>query len=538
MLKNRIIIYKGTITIKGEFHSGSGKENVTDHPLIRNTSGDVILRGESFAGLIRQELVRQFKFQCQDYKNPEQQSKEGCNCDVCSFMGHSLIPNNKEQNNIYHASRLKVKGGKFLNAVSRIRHGVAIERCFQVAAPHKKHDKEALLDNAKVPFELELENPKDTEINAIEQILLEMKSGLLSLGGKKSAGFGNYEIIYEKYEFNLAKLEEVKKYLLRKFEKIQPLQDTFSNFKTDFLWETEKSKSSMPVISNSNKKMLNRYNGWRLSVPFNIWFPELFLINDPLEASLLGSDNVSVVDGDGKPWLPPSSIRGTFRSRAEQILRTLNEKSACDSSQDKNNNSLLFSCSAGIKKNIQKTDSNNQPSYKDLERDNYVCLGCQLFGSTFMASPIRFLSGTYKPGENHSSILTHFLAVCRFSGGGKDGAKFDALPLYDVHFQNCKIIIENFQPWQIGVIALTLKDFFQWDIKMGSSTRKGFGQVKYEFADNKEIILSTPENIYKTTKHDLCKDTGELENIKNWLQNCVGEFRTCVKNFKGVTYGN
>ena len=133
------VIYKGTLTLVSEFNSGSPEEfQVSDHPLVRTTDGQVLLRGESLAGVLRQELVRLCGLTCQDFINPGTQTR--CDCAVCRLMGHSRIPDNLTPNEelTYHASRLKVTGGVFQHSAARIRHGVAISRPFQVAAEHQK----------------------------------------------------------------------------------------------------------------------------------------------------------------------------------------------------------------------------------------------------------------------------------------------------------------------------------------------------------------------------------------------------------------
>jgi CRISPR/Cas system CSM-associated protein Csm3 (group 7 of RAMP superfamily) len=396
---------------------------------------------------------------------------------------------------------------------------VAIDRRFQVSSEHKKYDLEALLDGAKVPFEFEVEDPTKEEIYALECIFLEMEKKLLFLGGKKSAGFGNYTVEIDKYEFDLATPQGVLSYLLGEFKK--PAKSSLS------------VSTLEPAQLKTEKKDKNHL---RLSVPFDLWFPELFLVNDPLEASLIGSDHVSVVDASGRPWLPPSTIRGVFRTRAEQIIRTLNNRGACDPSYDKDDKSFkpLLSCSKGIQDVKNKKGEDKWPSHTLIESDDFMCLACQLFGNTFMAGRIRFVSGKYCEANGHQNVLNHFLAVCRFSGGGKEGAKFDACALYDVLFKDCRIIIEDFQDWQVGLTALVLKDFFQGDIRMGFGTRKGFGQVMCNFENESQVVFTEPGHVYETTIGNI--RNGMFADVKSRLEQCVSAFRNKAKTFGGVTY--
>jgi len=178
------------------------------------------------------------------------------------------------------------------------------------------------------------------------------------------------------------------------------------------------------------------------------------------------------------------------------------------------------------------------PTVADLEKPDFVCLGCQLFGSTFNATRLRLQTGKYQKVTDHNEVLHHFLAIDRFTGRGKKGAKFDAYPLYNVAFTDCQLIIEDFQPWQIGLLALVFKDLWQADLRMGFGTRKGFGQVVGFFDEEKEILLSTPDQLYRCRLKNMLVDRDLGNHLKAWLNEAVKEFRKRVTEFPGVTYAD
>ena len=524
----KIVLYKGKLNLTSEFHSTSIQENdVTDHPLVRDTEGRFLLRGESLAGMMRREFVRYFGYQCQDYKDPDAPAKsKSCNCDVCKMMGHSRIPESLKAGDEldYHSSRTKIVGGIFKNGRSRIRHGVAIDRKFSVAAGHKKFDVEVLSEGAVCEFTVEIEAPTDEEIKAVERLFSEIDLGFLALGGKKGAGFGRVGISYKKHVFDLHTKEGIKAYLLREFSEDTPVSRNVITDCPSFI-------TCMKPIREGRC-----YRGYRIIFPFDLWFPELFLVNDPLEAALLGSDHVSVVDGNGNPQLPSTTIRGVIRSRCEMILRTIKEGSACDPSSDKKSD-YLKSCSSSIE-DIKAGKPDNRPSWRKLEAPNFLCLACQLFGCGHFGGRISFQTGVYDNNHGHDPVLTHFLAIDRFKGGGKDGAKFDAWPLYDVLFKGCRLIIEDFETWHIGIIALALKDLFQGDMRIGFGTRKGFGQVVGKINPDDEIILSMPDHICSCRLSELTEDSGiPLEPLRNVLENAVSSVRKKTAGFGGARYG-
>ncbi|OQY97698.1 MAG: hypothetical protein B6D35_14365 [Candidatus Brocadia sp. UTAMX2] len=522
-----IVIYRGKLELASEFNSGALQgSDVTDNPVIRDMDGCAILRGESLSGLIRQELIRLAGYGCRDFTHPG--TIVPCSCAVCSLMGHSRIPPDSADTGSlqYYSSRLKVSGGRFHNEAARIRHGVAIDRKFAVAAAHKKFDFEALMPGAAAFFFIEIENPSEDETSLIERLFTGMKYGFLSLGGKKGAGLGAF-ILKEckKRSFDMGARDGVVAYLSKDFQEASEVHMPAPDDQREHFIEA--------VCAESEKRF---FHDFRLIIPFDLWFPGLVLFHDPLEASLAGSDHASIRDKEGNPFLPPSTIRGVLRSRAEQILRTLNPASACDSAHD------AFSCAAKLearKKKEEQKGIDYEPPWEKLEDGTLLCMGCLLFGSAFLGSRLLFQTGAYNRDKSHDEVLQHFVAIDRFTGGAKEGAKYDALPLYNVLFSDCKIIIKDFSLWQIGLLALVMKDVMQSDIRMGFGTRKGYGQAVGIFQRDKTVLLSTSKTICSCRIGDLYnKDTGVDTTVKMFLEKAVQEFRDMVQKYKGTEYEN
>lgn len=518
----QIVRYQGKIKLLSEFNASAIAEPaVSDHPLVRDTAGRVMLRGESFAGLLRQELASQFGFACRDVISPH--SKEFCDCELCRLMGHSRVEaSTPYQTKTHQSSRLKVQGGVFSPAGVRIRHGVAIDRQFGVAAEHKKFDAETLGEGAETPFAIEIENPQQHETAAVERFLSELSHGLISLGGKKARGLGAVTAEFQKYIFNTTNKDDVAAYLLNELPGPEPITTA------------PKAISDRANIEPYLKKLYadEKLMGVKLMVSFDLFFPELFLVNDPLEALFAGSDHVSVVDTAGNPMLPSSSLRGSFRSRSEQILRTLNPSAACDPARDSETEPLC-SCAARIERKRKLTPDTDYPSLEEIESPDFFCLACALFGSTFYAGRIKFQSGQYAKDSRHEETIHHFLAIDRFTGGGKKHAKYDAMPLYDVAFKDCRIIIEDFSAWQLGLLSLTFKDLIQSDMRLGFGTRKGFGRAFARFSDHSRVLFSSTAGIAASS----CKDLQQINEIKELLEHSVVTLRDKVNQFKGAVCG-
>ncbi|HEX3315121.1 MAG TPA: RAMP superfamily CRISPR-associated protein, partial [Gemmataceae bacterium] len=196
-----------------------------------------------------------------------------------------------------------------------------------------------------------------------------------------------------------------------------------------------------------------------------IQFDGPYLVNDPSKSEVkkkkerrLADDqkrlpnHTSLVDSGGKPVLPGSSLRGALRSQAERIVRTLGGHACSPSSP----------C-----KPLQK-----------LNLDS-LCPVCLLFGATGWASLVHFspfdLQNDPKP-----PLHQDFVAIDRFTGGGADGAKFDAVGFWQPHFKgrlaiSGRLADAELRDSALGLLALTLRDLAEGDIPIGFGSAKGYG---------------------------------------------------------------
>jgi len=158
-------------------------------------------------------------------------------------------------------------------------------------------------------------------------------------------------------------------------------------------------------------------------------------------------------DTNGNVILPVRSFRGALRSQAERIVRTIGG-TACSPAKP---------CEAVRKK-------------EDVEKK--LCPACRLFGAsgwrtTLHIQPFR-LTSVKKDGFRQD-----FIAIDRFTGGGKDGAKFDALSAWNPIFEgSLRLDMDRIEPWGLGLLALTLRDLAEGDITFGFGASKGYGACR------------------------------------------------------------
>lgn len=111
--------------------------------------------------------------------------------------------------------------------------------------------------------------------------------------------------------------------------------------------------------------------------------------------------------------------------------------------------------------------------------EDQLCLACRLFGSACRGSRLVVedapLIGFAQPTDRYK--VQDFLAIDRFTGGGLDGAKFDALELWRASF-DVRLRLENPRDWELGWLILVLRDLADGWLPLGFGGAKGFGKVR------------------------------------------------------------
>lgn len=188
-------------------------------------------------------------------------------------------------------------------------------------------------------------------------------------------------------------------------------------------------------------------------------------------------------DGILEPFIPGTSLKGAFRSRAERILRN---NGACDI--------------------INRRDCIPNNKYKPetgVERYKKSCPICRLFGSNVIKSRISFgdahVSGDYKVGQRTC------VAIDRITGASKNNALYSFEYIENATFKE-KISLQNFEPYQIRLLLLLIEEMNEGFLTLGGLTSKGFGCVK---AENLEL------KIKQYCKEDLSAKNYEFKGYYN-----------------------
>ena len=172
-------------------------------------------------------------------------------------------------------------------------------------------------------------------------------------------------------------------------------------------------------------------------------------------------------------YLPGSSLKGVIRSYCEKITRTLG-LDACDPTKDS-------SCGRRLEKK-----TNSATLYKES------CWLCKLFGSTKIASRIRF-NDAYPIKVNDDGEIDEGFAEATNRTEERTGVAIDrVLGSVAVGPFNMEVVtnggfateiwIRNFETWQLGLLGLAFRDLGEGRVPIGFGKSRGFGQVKAEIS--------------------------------------------------------
>lgn len=186
-----------------------------------------------------------------------------------------------------------------------------------------------------------------------------------------------------------------------------------------------------------------------------------------------------------EPFIPGSSIKGMIRAYAEKICRSLRDDPVpvCLPYLDPNSKPLKGeerqdACGLRFEKLKKDKKLENIPS-QDVYR--LSCPVCRLFGSHGFAGRLAtadgYLSEQFKGQGKALFEIRDGVAIDRLTGGTAGGAKYDLEVLTRGEFSTT-LDIRNFELYQLGLIALVLRDLEAGLVRIGFGKSRGLGRFK------------------------------------------------------------
>lgn len=486
---------------------GNGGDEVTDDLIRRDAQGRLFIPGSAIAGPLRALVTRLAprlgSSACKAIDDNHE--RKPCRCWVCEFFGDVKPQEENSQRDddggrasyiwVYDAYDSTRHSGP-----TSIRDGVGIDRPSGAAARQGsvKFDMEVLPTGAMFAVRMTLRAHPDPDVQQRNEKLLavtlaEWQGGRGTLGGRVARGLGGFEVTEVMwYERTLATANDLMAFLNRRDDDF--LAGAIPSPRTQHnRLEAVRADDTLKLTSapkGDRRKNLIAYAVARCwaEADITLQFQGPMLINDLARSRRGGFDHTPRKDSlwlEDAWVLPGSSVRGVLRSQAERIARTLATQDAWKAQDPK----LYFleRCPAGDPNNSRRADAplaNSDCLLGDGENgipgDKDICpaqldLADQLFGSVRLGS--RLIVGDGRLSNRPQLKAMDFLAIDRFTGGGRDSAKFDALVLWKPAFR-VRLRLDNPSAWELGWLLLTLRDLDDGLTTLGFGAAKGFGQAK------------------------------------------------------------
>jgi CRISPR/Cas system CSM-associated protein Csm3 (group 7 of RAMP superfamily) len=484
------------IELTTALHVGTGKGGrIADSPIRRRSDGRIMIPGTAIAGALRTIATRLAprlmgdKGICRALKKKQPRSRQPCRCAVCHLFGDVNPGEGGDEKTGGRASRLWVFDALPDNAQNYIRDNVGIDRVTGTAArlERVKFDAEVALAGAIFNLRLELDaDVSEDDLTLLAAALAEWQAGRGGLGGRRSRGLGALklnEARYHRHEMKTAKS------VLNFLQSDTPwtLGEGDANWLTNQLVRLEPDRL---VAVPDAKDILGVAQSW-LTIEFSLTAEGPFLTHDTTAGGVTGFDHVSLLDSvpqkgqAARPLLPGSSLRGALRSQAERIARTLVTRQAAGADDflqrcpacnpvESRREGYLTRCDTLLQDNGQGQAVKKRSELVEAEN---LCLSCWLFGNPRQGSRLIIEDASLQEGTEPVWKVVDFLAIDRFTGGALEGAKFDAAALWQPTF-TVRLRLENPQKWEIGWLALVLRDLADGLIPVGFGAAKGFGRMK------------------------------------------------------------
>ena len=232
----RKYVFTGKLELKSAMHIGGGNINLrgTDSPVVLTPEGEPFIPGSSFKGVFRSTVEKLIG------AIPNQTT--------CSLLEENDCPtasqddfNNRRRNGNWPEAKLakildkelchtcKLFGSPFSASkiffsdlyvdewaeATQVRDGVAIDRDSERAVDRLKYDYEVVSVGSTFKMEIVLEGPSDTDLCLACVGLNEFASGMGGIGGMRSRGLGNCQVIeITGYELDLTDFEQLRRYLI------------------------------------------------------------------------------------------------------------------------------------------------------------------------------------------------------------------------------------------------------------------------------------------------------------------------------------
>ncbi|MBX9685136.1 MAG: hypothetical protein K2X27_00465 [Candidatus Obscuribacterales bacterium] len=467
------IVVKTELVLLSPAHFGNGdSENATDMPLLKDERDDKspLIPGSSICGALRSYL--------KSLENGHQSKRGEPSSLVESLFGSDKHSSEKQQSRVIVTDTI----GKYRGHEQR--QGVRLRPESRTAEDDALYSYRLWATNTIFPLRIELviseDNDRDQLLNGFVHALAGLSNGGISLGAKKTRGFGRVSTgPWRIAEYDMRKQSDL----------LAWITGQESGGRTTSL-------DNILDYSKSQAGLTDRREELEIKADFALDSSILIRSRSGLSAS--DPDVVHIhrplADGAGEiAVIPGTSWAGALRTRASRIMELAAGKTRGSSAVDS-----LFGSSPEIRTN-QKASR--------IRIDESIIENCR------------------------EDLVQNRVAIDPFTGGARDGALFDEKPVFATPDGRVPLRLKIINPvnTDIGLSLLLLKDLWTGDIPIGGESSVGRGRFHGLRA---EIILKQQSG---TKNWIITEDSGKLEitgGDRQQLESYVSSLRSNAEILK------
>jgi len=214
---------------------------------------------------------------------------------------------------------------------------------------------------------------------------------------------------------------------------------------------------------------------------------------------------------EAEPFIPGSSLKGMIRSYSEKICRSLRDNpvpvclpylKAKDEGKGEERQASCGLRFDDFKKKYKEETILSSKIYR------LSCPVCRLFGSHGfigrLSTSDAYLTQAFKNTGKPVLEIRDGVAIDRLTGGAAGGAKYDLEVLTRGEF-GTTLDIRNFERWQLGLIALVLRDMEQGLVRVGFGKSRGLGKFRAKIT-NFQIAYYNRKVSHLSGLSELCSE--------------------------------
>jgi CRISPR-associated RAMP protein (TIGR02581 family) len=249
----------------------------------------------------------------------------------------------------------------------------------------------------------------------------------------------------------------------------------------------------------------------------------------------IGSDLPVIKDAFGRPLIPGSSFKGALRSRLESFLRGIlgdNPKLVANPAVEEE-----WSITSQEMKKLKEDFPNDLQLTEAIIKQ--TDLPSRLFGSPWLASKFQVRDLTVLPDFWFGQYQERDgVSIDRDTETAADGKLYDFQVVPAGTVFEFKAIVENAEPWELGLLMVGLHQFETEQIPLGGGRSRGLGVVKLEIEQMQWLdVDNNPEKLISYLKKLVINSSDEPEAyedgrqfIESWTKALIDELTAKIPN--------